>query len=237
MSFERLNSLLKELSSSQSYFSVQSQIEKHLVDQHLTGIEQEKFLRLCLRKFSDWFSRTPDQIKEIKIHFHTCLLRTSLGFQHAQLIDLLINELTNQFNDYFLFLLTDFYQTHRRNLFEELERQKNVSYLVHLLDRISNLCGKNIPLCFQSEIYFRQISEYIEQQLINIHYPNMLAQIDTNVQFLSQLVHKAAKLGKSHILPNHSSHWIFQVIRNTSGVRYYEIYFFKNLVKILSGYV
>lgn len=195
MSFERLNSILKEISASQSYFSIQSQLENYF--SNFNSIEQEKFIRLCLRKFSDWSIQTPDQIKEMKIHFHDCLLRTSL--KHAQFIDLLINELNNQFNDYFIYLLTDFYQINHRKLFEELERENNISYLIHLPDRIANISGKNIPLCFQTKIYFRQISQYIEQQLINIHYPNMLAQIDTNVQFLSQLVHKSAKLGKSII--------------------------------------
>ena len=194
MSFERLNSIFKEISSSPTYFSVQTQIEKNFFDENL---EQEKFLRLCLRKLTDWFTQTPDQIKEIKIHFHTFFLQTSSRLKQRQLIDLLIQQLTNQFNDYFIYLLTDLYQTNNQQFFEELQQENNVNYLIHLPDRITNICRRNIPTCFQAKFYFKRISEFIQQQLITIHYPKMLAQIDTNINFLSQLVHKAAKLGKS----------------------------------------
>lgn len=203
MSFERLNSIFKELSSSQTYFSVQNQIETNFFDENL---DHEKFLRLCLRKLPDWFLQTPDQIKEIKRDFHDFFLRTSSRLKHRQLIDLLIQELTDQFTDYFIYLLTDLYQNNTQQFFEELQRENNVNYLIHLPDRMTNLCRRNIPNCFQAKFFFQRMGQFIQHQLATIHYPKMLAQIDTNINFLSQLVHRASKLGKSSLVLHFSSH-------------------------------
>jgi hypothetical protein len=163
---------------------------------HLTSNEQEKLVRLCLRKLSQWFSQTPEQIKEIKIDFHQYFLQTPIYLKQKQLIDLLLNELNNTFNDYFIFLLTDLYDKNYQKLLNELEYDIDISYIIHLPDRITNICMTNIPLCFQTKPFFNRLSEYIQEQLINVHYPNMLAQIDTSINFLCQLVHKSAKLGK-----------------------------------------
>jgi hypothetical protein len=97
MSFERLNIVLKQISSSNSYFSVRLLIEEYFFDKniYLTSIEQEKLVRLCLRKLSNWFSQTPEQIKEIKINFHQYFLQTPFLLKQKQLIDLLLNELKN----------------------------------------------------------------------------------------------------------------------------------------------
>lgn len=197
MSFEKLNFVLKQISSSNSYFSVQLLIEEYFLNKsnQLTSIEQEKFVRLCLRKLSNWFSQTPEQIKEIKINFHKYFLHPTILLKQKQLIDLLLNELKNNSNDYFIFLLTDLYDKNYLKLLNELEKDSDVSYIIHLPDRISNVCMTNIPVCFQIKSYLNRLSQYIQEQLITFHYPNMVAQIDTSVSFLSQLVHKAAKLG------------------------------------------
>lgn len=197
MSFERLNSVLKQISSSNSYFSVRLLIEEYFFDKpnQLTSNEQEKLVRLCLRKLPEWFSQTPEQIKEIKIHFHKYFLRTPIYLKQKQLIDLILNELKNNSNDYFIFLLTDLYDKNYQKLLNELEHDVDIPYIIHLPDRITNICMTNIPPCFQIKSYFNRLSEYIQEQLITLHYPNMMAQIDTSVNFLCQLVHKAAKLG------------------------------------------
>lgn len=198
MSFERLNHVLKQISSSNSYLSIHLLIEEYFFDKnlHLTSIDQEKLVRLCLRKFSDWFIQTPEQIKDIKLNFHKYFLQTPILLKQKQLIDLLLNELKIHSNDYFIFLLVDLYDKNYQKLLNELENQSDISFIVHLPDRISNICMTNIPNCFQTKIYFNRLSQYIQEQLITSHYPNMLAQIDTSVNFLCQIVHKAAKLGK-----------------------------------------
>ena len=198
MSFERLNIVLKQISSSNSYSSVRLLIEESFFDKnnHLTSIEQEKLVRLCLRKLSDWFSQTPEQIKDIKINFHKYFLQTPVLLKQKQLIDLILNELKTTSNDYFIFLLVDLYDKNYQKLLNELEKEGDIGYMIHLPDRISNICMTNIPICFQSKTYFNRLSEYIQEQLITCHYPNMVAQIDTSVNFLCQLVHHAAKLGK-----------------------------------------
>ncbi len=198
MSYEKLNIVLKQISSSNSYFSVRVLIEEYFFGKniHLTSIEQEKLVRLCLRKLSNWFSQTPEQIKEIKINFQKYFLQTPFLLKQKQLIDLLLNELKNTSNDYFIFLLTDIYDKNYQKLLNELEKDSDISYIIHLPDRISNICMTNIPVCFQIKSYFNRLSEYIQEQLITCHYPNMIAQIDTSVNFLCQLVHRAAKLGK-----------------------------------------
>lgn len=198
MSFERLNMVLKQLSSSDSYASVQPVIEKFCFenDIHLTSMEREKVVRLCLRKLSDWFSRTPEQIKEIKVHFHQYFVQTPFLLKQKQLIDLILNELNVSFNDYLIFLLVDLYEKNYEKLLIELEKESDISYIIHLPDRICNICTTNIPKCFQTKTFFNRLSEYIQEQLITCHYPNMIAQIDTNVNFLCQLIHRTAKLGK-----------------------------------------
>ncbi|CAF1061889.1 unnamed protein product [Rotaria sordida] len=197
MSFERLNIVLKEISSSNSYLSIENLIEEYFFNKnlHLTSIEQEKFVRLCLRKLSDWFNQTPEQIKQIKIHFHKYFIQTPFLLKQKQLIDLLLNQLKISFNDFFSFLLIDLYEKNYQKLLYELENDLDIGFIIHLPDRISNIFMTNIPICFQSKNFFHRLSQYIQQQLITIHYPNMIAQVDTNVNFLSQLVHRAAKLG------------------------------------------
>jgi hypothetical protein len=199
MSFERLNLVLKQISSSNSYLSIHLLIEEYFFDKnrHLTSIEQEKLVRLCLRKLPDWFSQTPEQIKEIKLSFHKYFLQTPFLLKQKQLIDLLLNQLQNQSNDYLIFLLVDLYDKNYQKLLNELENQSDVAFIVHLPDRISNICMTNIPNCFQTKTYFNRLSQFIQEQLISFHYPNMVAQIDTSVNFLCQIVHRAAKLGKS----------------------------------------
>jgi hypothetical protein len=198
MSFEKFHFVLKQISSSNSYFSIQLLIEEYFFDKkfHLTSIEQEKLVRLCLRKLSNWFSQTPEQIKEIKINFHKYFLQTPISLKQKQLIDLLLNELKNSSNDYLIFLLTDLYDKNYQKLLNELEKDSDIPYIIHLPDRISNISMTNIPICFQIKPYFYRLSEYIQQKLLTCHYPNMVAQVDTNISFLCQLVHKAAKLGK-----------------------------------------
>jgi len=198
MSFERLNIVLKQISSSNSYSSIRLLIEECFFDKnkHFTSIEQEKLVRLCLRKLSDWFSQTPEQIKDIKINFHRYFLQTPFLLRQKQLIDLILNELKTTSSDYLIFLLVDLYEKNYQKLLNELEQEGDVGYIIHLPDRISNICMTNIPICFQSKTYFNRLSEYIQEQLITCHYPNMVAQIDTSVNFLCQIVHRAAKLGK-----------------------------------------
>ncbi|CAF2885594.1 unnamed protein product [Rotaria sp. Silwood2] len=198
MLFERLNHILKQISSSNSYFSIQCLIEEYFFDKsiRLTSIEQEKLVRLCLRKLSEWFSQTPEQIKEIKINFHKYILQTPFSLKQKQLIDLILNELKNSSNDYFSFLLVDLYEKNYQILLNELENESDIGFIIHLPDRINNICMTNTPICFQAKNYFNHLSQYIQEQLITCHYPNMVAQIDTSVNFLSQLVHRAAKLGR-----------------------------------------
>lgn len=190
MSFERLNSILKEISASNSYVSFRNLTENDLLHQ-----DQEKIVRLCLRKLPQWFRDTPDQIKEIKLHFHQYCLQASHRFQQRQIIDLILEELKTQLNDYFLFLLVDLFEKNYSILLDQLAEQSDVDYLIHLPDRVGNVCMRNIPSCFQIKSYFHRLSEFIRDELINRHYPNLLAQKDTNISFLSQLIHKAAKLG------------------------------------------
>ncbi|CAF1214994.1 unnamed protein product [Adineta steineri] len=202
MSFEKINLVLKQISSSNSYTSIRLLIEEYFFDKniHLTSIEQEKLVRLCLRKLSDWFSQTPEQIKDIKLNFHKYFLQTPILLKQKQLIDLIINEFQTNLNDYFIFLLIDIYEKNYQKLLNELEQDKDIGYIIHLPDRISNICMTNIPVCFQSKIYFHRLSQYIQEQLITYHYPNMVAQIDTNINFLCQLVHRAAKLGHTEYI-------------------------------------
>ncbi|CAF2073879.1 unnamed protein product [Rotaria magnacalcarata] len=197
MSFERLNPILKQISSSHSYLSVQPVIEEYCFNEniHLTSIEQEKLIRLCLRKLPDWFSQTPEQIKEIKSNFHKYFLQAQSSLKQKQIIDLILNEFKLTNNDYFIFLLVDVYEKNYEKRLHELENESDIGYIIHLPDRINNICMKNIPICFQTKTYFNRLSEYIQEQLINYHYPNMLAQMDTNISCLSQLIHRAAKLG------------------------------------------
>ncbi|CAF5023210.1 unnamed protein product [Rotaria sp. Silwood1] len=197
MSFERLNILLKQISSSNSYFSIENIIEEYFCNKNspLTTIEQEKLIRLCLRKLSDWFNQTPEQIKQIKINFHKYFIQTSFLLKQKQLIDLLLNQLKISLNDYLTFLLIDLYEKNYLKLLNELEQEFDLTYIIHLPDRITNIYMNNIPICFQSKNFFHRLSQYIQEQLITYHYPNMVAQIDTNIKFICQLVHRAAKLG------------------------------------------
>ncbi|UJR13488.1 hypothetical protein I4U23_000502 [Adineta vaga] len=202
MSFERINLVLKQISSSNSYSSIQSLIEQYFFDKtlQLTSLDQEKLVRLCLRKLSDWFLQNPEQIKEIKIKFHQHLLQTPFLLKQKQLIDLILNENQTNLNDYFIFLLNDIYEKNYQNLLNELENDSDVAYIIHLPDRIGNISMTNIPLSFQTKTYFNRLSDYIQEQLITYHYPKMVAQMDTNVSFLCRLVHKAAKLGHTEYI-------------------------------------
>ena len=201
MSFERSNLLLKQISSAPSYSSVRSLLDEHLAagNARLTSIEQEKLVRVCLRKLADWFQHTPEQIQEIKLNFHRYFLRTPFFFPQKQLFDLLLNELHEHPSDYLLFLLVDLYEKNYSTFLDELTRENDVSYLIHLPDRVSNVCQKNTPPAFQLATYCRRLSDYIRERLINEHYPRMLGQVDTNVTFLSLVIHRAAKLGKGEI--------------------------------------
>ncbi|CAM4964007.1 unnamed protein product [Rotaria socialis] len=229
MSFERLNLILKQISSSHSYLSVQPVIEEYCFNEniHLTSIEQEKLIRLCLRKLSDWFSQTPEQIKEIKSNFHKYFLQAQSSLKQKQIIDLILNELKLTNNDYFIFLLVDVYEKNYKKRLHELENESDIGYTIHLPDRINNICMKNIPMCFQTKTYFNRLSEYIQEQLINYHYPNMLAQMDTNISFLSQLIHRAAKLGKINM-----SVYLTDLQRKSLDLRYTE-YIWRPLYKNL----
>lgn len=202
MSFERLNIVLKQISSSNTYLSVRDIIEEYFFNKnlHLTSIEQEKLVRVCLRKLSDWFSQTPEQIKDIKLNFHKYFLQTPFLLKQQQLIELILNELKITPNDYFMFLLVDLYEKNYQKLLNELEKDSDIGFIIHLPDRITNICMTNIPVCFQHRMFFNRLSEYIQEQLITFHYPNMVAQIDTSISFLCQLIHRAAKLGKSFLI-------------------------------------
>ncbi|CAF0875637.1 unnamed protein product [Adineta ricciae] len=197
MSFERINLVLKQISASDSYSSVQSLLTQYFFDRtlQLTAVDQEKVVRLCLRKLPDWFSQHPEQVKEIKIDFHQHLLQTPILLTQKQIIDLILNEFQTIPVDYFIFLLNDIYEKNYVKLLSELEKENDIGYIIHLPDRITNISLTNIPSNFRAKIYFNRLSEYIEEQLITYHYPKMIAQTDTNVQFLCQLIHKAAKLG------------------------------------------
>lgn len=241
MSFERINLALKQISASTTYTAVQSLIEQHLAERSLslTAVEQAKLIRLCLRKLNEWFSHTPDQIKEIKLHFHQLLIRTPTHLTQKQLIDLLLDQLQITFNDYLIFLLTDVYDKNYSKLLEELEREGDVAYLVHLPDRVSNVCRTHIPTCFQARMYFHRLSGHIEEQLLTHHYPKMLAQTDTNVNFLCQLVHRAAKLGEllsSHDHEPNPIHRLLQDTPRTSGVHCTRICSSRKAPSIPSGY-
>lgn len=185
-SFEKINFLLKQISSSNSYVSIRTLIEENLID--------EKLIRLCLRKLPQWYQQTPGQIQEIKKHFHEIFLRTTI--EQKQLIDLLLNQLRETFDDYLIYLLTDLYEKNYEKLLNELENEKDSSFIVHLPDRISNTCQMKIPSVFQTKNFFSRLSIYIQEQLVSIHYPKLKSQIDTNINFLSQIIHKATKLGK-----------------------------------------
>ena len=208
MSFETVNIALKQISASTSYSAVRSLIEQYFFERNLqlTAVDQAKLVRLSLRKLNDWFAHAPDQVKDIKISFHQHLLRTPVFLTQKQLIDLILTELQTTFNDYLIFLLGDVYDKNYSRLLNELERESDVGYLAHLPDRASNVCMTHIPVCFQAKTYFRRLSEYIEEQLLTCHYPKMLAQTDTNVSFLCQLVHRAAKLGKQACLSHRTFH-------------------------------
>ena len=112
------------------------------------------------------------------------------------MIDLILNELKSHTNDYLLFLVVDVYEKNYRRLLDELANESDVGYIAHLPDRITNVCMTTAPACFQVKAYFTRLSHYIEEQLVTCHHPNLVARIDTNVNFLCQLVHRAAKLGK-----------------------------------------
>ena len=202
MSFERSNLVCKQISTSNSFDSVRSLIEEQFFERSIqrTSSDQERLVRLCLRKLSDWFLAAPEQIKEIKLKFHSYLLQTPTGLKQKQLIDLILNELKSHASDYLTFLVVDVYEKNYRRLLDELANESDVGYIVHLPDRITNVCMTNAPACFQVKTYFVRLSHYIEEQLVTCHYPNLVARIDTNVNFLCQLVHRAAKLGKIIVL-------------------------------------
>lgn len=185
-SFEQINFFLKQISTSNSYFSIRSIVEENIND--------EKLVRLCLRKLPQWYQQTPEQIQDIKKHFHDIILRTTI--EQKQLIDLLLNQLREKTEDYLIYLLSDLYEKNYEKLFNELEKNNDSSFLIHLPDRISNICQTKIPSVFQIKTFCSQLSRYIQGQFISNHYPKLKSQIDTNISFLSQIIHKAAKLGK-----------------------------------------
>lgn len=188
-SFEQINFFLKQISTSNSYFSIRSIVEENIND--------EKLVRLCLRKLPQWYQQTPEQIQDIKKHFHDIILRTTI--EQKQLIDLLLNQLREKTEDYLIYLLSDLYEKNYEKLFNELEKNNDSSFLIHLPDRISNICQTKIPSVFQIKTFCSRLSRYIQGQFISNHYPKLKSQIDTNISFLSQIIHKAAKLGKKTI--------------------------------------
>ena len=206
MTLERSTLLFREIASSTDYSSVRSLLDEPLS----TSIDAEKLVRLCLRKLSDWFQTRPSQIQEIKVHFHRYFLRTPFSFAQKRLFDLLLGQLGEHLDDYLLFLLVDLFEKNYSIFLDELIRENDVTYLIHLPDRVNNVCEKNTPRAFQLNNYFRRLSEEIEKRLINEHYPRMVNQLDTNVQYLSQVIHRAARLGYTQYLWRPLSQRLFE---------------------------
>ncbi|CAF0801356.1 unnamed protein product [Didymodactylos carnosus] len=202
------SSYLKQISATTTYASVRDLIQQIFVENE-QSIIHEKVIQLCLRKLSDWY-KTSNNIKQIKTDFYQYFLN-NIRLTQKQIIDLLLSELntnnTDKSNrDYLLYLLTEIYdKNYLKFLYEQFDQRENgIQYIVHLPDKIVNVCTYNIPPCFQTKTYFNRLSLFIKNELETKHYTNMEANRDTNIDILCKLVIKSSKLGNRSC---HESEW------------------------------
>lgn len=193
MSFERLNGILKDISASNSFDSIFVHLEKDF-----STNDEEKLIRISLKKLSDWFRQNPTEILEIKRKFSDYFLRKSIRLKQKDLIDFLVEQLKNRFDDFLLYLLVELFQKNFSILFNELENANDVDFLLRLSDRLGNVSMRNLPICFQRRHFFLRLSQHIENELIHRHFVNVINDKDTNLKFLSQLIHKTSKFGENY---------------------------------------